>query len=72
MTSINFLHAEDLLNLIEGDTASIINGITADEIAEFRHSVRYAGIGAIVESGDQRFSCVAELVDGTKIYSPTA
>ena len=68
MTSTTFLHSADLLDLIEGDPASVINEITPADIADFRHLVRYAAIGAVVETTDKRFSCVAHSVNGSRIY----
>lgn len=70
MTSTTLLHSEDLLTLVEGDNASVINGITAAEIADFRHQVRYAAIGAVLQTKDQNFSCVAwHAVDDSRIYA---
>ena len=72
MTSTTCLHSEDLLDLVESDPASVITGISPDEIADFRHCVRCAAIGAVLETTGQRFLCIAWSIDGSRIYSPAA
>jgi hypothetical protein len=84
MTAI--LTAEEVLAIAESKAnqastaygrqqAAVIGAVYITDLADFRHAVRYAVTGAVVHvagcmAQTDHYTCIGELTDGVRLYSP--
>jgi hypothetical protein len=55
--------------------AAVIGAVYITDLADFRHAVRHAATGAVVHVAGcmaqfDHYTCIGELTDGVRLYSP--
>lgn len=72
-----FLTAEHLLTVAEQRATNarpaVIGGVSSRDVADFRHVVRNAAVGAVLHvpapmAQTDSFPCVGQLQDGTRLF----